>query len=109
TCLDAINLKTPLDSKSEIMGVLKRHLETASLPAGVSEISLALARLGSEFGQQVPLPSGTKGRQAEALLRLEKDLGDRFGRSPLKKVVVLDLNSRIPERRAALVDAQTNV
>ncbi|MDM7913035.1 MAG: hypothetical protein QUS09_08050, partial [Methanotrichaceae archaeon] len=43
TCLDAINLKTPLDSKSEILGVLKRHLEAASLPAGVSEISLALA------------------------------------------------------------------
>ena len=103
---DAVNLKTPLDSKLEILGILKRHLETDSFPEGVSEICLGLAKLGSEFGKQAPLSSAAKGRQEEALQRLEKDLGDRFGHSSLKKVVELDPDSRIPERRVALVDAQ---
>lgn len=106
TCPDAVNLKTPLDAKQEILGILKRHLETASFPEGVSEVCLSLARLGGESGRQAPLSSGTKGRQEEALQRLEKELGDRFGHSSLKKVVALDPDSRIPERRVALVDAQ---
>jgi nucleotidyltransferase/DNA polymerase involved in DNA repair len=106
TCPDAVNLKTPLDSKPEILGILKRHLETASFPEGVSEICLGLAKLGSESGKQAPLSPGTKGRQEEVLQRLEKDLGGRFGHSSLKKVVALDPDSRIPECRVALVDAQ---
>ena len=105
---DTVLLKTPLDSKPEILGILKRHLETASFPEGVSEICLGLAKLGGEFGQQAPLSSGAKGRQEEALQRLEKDLGDRFGHSSLKKVVAIDPDSRIPERRVALVDANTD-
>jgi nucleotidyltransferase/DNA polymerase involved in DNA repair len=109
SCPDTVILKTPLDSKPEILGILKRHLETASFPEGVSEVSLGLARLGSEFGKQAPLSSGSKGRQEEALQRLEKDLGHRFGHSSLKKVVAIDPDSRIPERRVALVDANTDV
>ena len=105
---DTVILKTPLDSKTEILGILKRQLETTSLPEGISEIYLGLAKLGGELGKQAPLSSGAKGRQEEALERLEKDLGDRFGHSPLKKVVALDLDSRIPERRVALVDADTD-
>jgi nucleotidyltransferase/DNA polymerase involved in DNA repair len=108
SCPDTVILKTPLDSKPEILGILKRHLETASFPEGVSEVSLGLARLGSEFGKQAPLSSGSKGRQEEALQRLEKDLGHRFGHSSLKKVVAIDPDSRIPERRVALVDANTD-
>lgn len=102
---DAVNLKTPLDSKAEILGILKRHLEAAAFPEGVSEVRLGLARLGGEAGRQAPLSSATKRRQEEALQRLEKDLGARFGHGSLKKVVALDPGSRIPERRMALVDA----
>jgi hypothetical protein len=105
---DAVNLKTPLDSKTEILGILKRHLETATFPEGVSEVYLGLGKLGGESGKQAPLSSGTKGRQEEALQRLEKDMEGRFGRSSLKKVVELDPESRIPERRVALVDANTD-
>ena len=102
---DAVNLKTPLDSKAEILGILKRHLEAAAFPEGVSEVRLGLARLGGEPGRQAPLSSATRRRQAEALQRLEKDLRARFGHGSLKKVVALDPGSRIPERRMALVDA----
>jgi DNA polymerase IV len=108
TCPDAVNLKTPLDSKAKILGILKRHLETASFPEEVSEICLGLAKLGLESGKQAPLSSGTKGRQEEALQCLKKDLGDRFGHSSLKKVVALDPDSRIPERRVALADAHAD-
>jgi nucleotidyltransferase/DNA polymerase involved in DNA repair len=105
---DIVNLKTPMDSKPEILGILKRHLETASFPKVVSEIYLGLAKLGSESSKQASLSSGTKRRQEEALQRLEKDLGDRFGHNSLKKVVAVDPDSRIPERRVALVDAHTD-
>lgn len=102
---DSVNLKTPLDSKPEILGVLKRHLEAAAFPEGMSGVRLSLARLGGEAGRQAPLSSAARRRQAEALQRLEKDLGARFGPGSLKKVVALDPGSRIPERRMALVDA----
>lgn len=102
---DSVNLKIPLDSKPEIMGILKRHLEAAALPEGVSEIRLAMARLSGETGRQKPLSSATRRRQEEALQRLEKDLAVRFGHGSLKKVVEIDPGSRIPERRMALVDA----
>ena len=105
---DAVVLKTPLDSEQGILGIVKRHLETVSLPEGVSEIQLALARLGRESGRQSPLSTGTRGRQQDALQRLERDLEHKFGHSPLKRVVELDPDSRIPERRVALVDAHIN-
>jgi len=105
---DTVVLKTPLDSEQEMLGILKRHLETASLPEGLAEIKLALARLGREFGQQSPLSTGTRGYQQEALQHIERDLEHKFGHSPLKRVVELDPNSRIPERRLALMDVHFN-
>jgi nucleotidyltransferase/DNA polymerase involved in DNA repair len=105
---DTVVLKTPMDSQQEMLGILKRHLETASLPEGLAEIQLSLARLGMEFGQQSPLSTGTRGRQQEALQRLERAMEHKFGHSPLKRVVELDPDSRIPERRLALMDAHFN-
>jgi len=105
---DIVNLKTPSDSKPEMLGILKRHLEAASFPKGVSEIHLVLARLGGESGKQTPLSVGTKGIQVESLQRLDSDLRERFGRSPLKRVVQIDPDSRIPERRVALVDSNVD-
>jgi len=105
---DTVVLKTPLDLEQEMLGILKRHLETASLPGGLTEIKLALARLGRELGQQSPLSTGVRGHQQEALQRLESNLEHKFGHSPLKRVVELDPDSRIPERRVALMDAHFN-
>ena len=105
---DTVVLKTPLDSEQEMLGILKRHLETASLPEGLAEIQLVLASLGREFSQQSPLPTGTRGHQQEALQHMERDLEHKFGHSPLKRVLELDPNSRIPERRVALMDAHLN-
>ncbi|MBN2098071.1 MAG: DNA polymerase Y family protein [Dehalococcoidia bacterium] len=104
--LDTVTLKTPSDSQSEMLGILKRHLEPLSSPEGIAEIYLGLAKLGGEFGKQTLLSSKAKSQQEEALQRLEKDMGDRFVRSSLKKVVTLDPDSRIPERRVALADAR---
>lgn len=100
-------LKTPSDSKPDILGVLKRHLEAASFPEGISEIHLILAGLGGESGKQASLSTGTKGIQAESLQRLDSDLRARFGHSPLKRVVLIDPDCRIPERRAVLADSSS--
>jgi len=105
---DTVVLKTPLDSEQEMLGILKRHLETTSMTEGLAEVQLALARLGREFGQQSLLPTGTRAHQQEALQHLERDLEHKFGHSPLKRVVELDPDSRIPERRVALMDAHLN-
>ena len=104
---DIINLKTPSDSAPDILGILKRHLEVASLPEGIAEINLVLAGLGGEAGKQAALSTGTKGIQAEALRRLESDLRERFGENPLRRVVQIDPDCRIPERRIALVESSS--
>lgn len=100
-------LKTPSDSKPDMLGVLKRHLEAASFPEGISEIHLVLAGLGSESGKQASLSTDTRGIQAESLQRLDSDLRERFGRSPLKRVILIDPDCRIPERRAVLADSSS--
>jgi hypothetical protein len=46
---------------------------------------------------------GTK-EEGERMRRLVRNLELRFGYNPLKRVVALEPGSRIPERRAGLVD-----
>jgi nucleotidyltransferase/DNA polymerase involved in DNA repair len=106
--LDTVNLKTPSDAKPEMMGILKRHLESRPFPGEISEVYLGLAKLCGEFGRQPPLSAATRSHQQESLRRLERGLEDRFGHNPLKRVVEIDPDSRIPERRVALVDSQVD-
>jgi hypothetical protein len=105
---DTVNLKTPSDAKPEMLGILKRHLEARPFPGEISEIYLGLAKLCGESGQQVPLPTATRGRQQESRQRLERGLEDRFGHNPLKRVVEIDSDCRIPERRLALIDSNAD-
>jgi DNA polymerase-4 len=105
---DTVNLKTPSDAKPEMLGILKRHLEARPFPGEISEMYLGLAKLCGESGQQVPLPTATRGRQQESRQRLERGLEDRFGHNPLKRVVEIDSDCRIPERRLALIDSNAD-
>jgi hypothetical protein len=84
--------------------LLKRRLETVHLCTGVAAIRLGLAQLGGEEAKQGPLLAGERVRQEEQLRRLAGRLQARFGENPLKKVVQVDPDSRIPERRAVLTD-----
>ena len=99
-----LTLKEPTDSKREMLSLLKHRLETVQFPDGITGIHLELAQLGGEQGKQDSLFSGERARQRERLKRVVKHLQARFGNNPLKMVVQVDPESRIPERRSVLVD-----
>ncbi len=101
---DSFTMKSPTDSEREIVMLLKHRLETVQLPSGVTGIYLGLSQLGSEQGNQYPLLESERVRQEAQLKRAVKRLKIRFGRNPLKRVVSLDPRSRIPERRAGLIE-----
>jgi DNA polymerase IV len=102
--LSNLNLKPPTDSKEELLGTLKRRLEMIQFPEGISGIHIALAHLDSEYARQTSLSSSVKGRQEEALQRAAIEMKNKFGRNPVKRIIALDPECRIPERRSALVD-----
>ncbi len=106
SCHEILNLKIPTDSKLEIMSLLKHFLETARFPAGITGICLGLTQLGGEEGKQGPLFSGERTKQEERLKRVVKRFQAKFGKNPLRKVLQVDPDSRIPERRYALSDCE---
>jgi hypothetical protein len=74
------------------------------LPGAINGLYIGLAQLSAEHGQQSSLQTSDKGKRTEELKWVAASLKARYGRSPLKKMVELDPTSRIPERRAALVE-----
>lgn len=100
---ESLFLQLPTDSKEIIMSALKNRLETLSLPASVTGISLCLAQLGGEEAKQESLFDFQKGRREERLKHAARRLEARYGCNPLKRVVETDPASRIPERRAMLI------
>lgn len=101
---DSFTMKSPTDSEREILMLLKHRLEIAHFPGGITNIHLVLSDLGSEQGTQGPLLQSERVRQEAQLKRAVKSLKVRFGRNPLRKIVHLDPGSRIPERRAGLIE-----
>jgi nucleotidyltransferase/DNA polymerase involved in DNA repair len=99
-----LTLKTPTDSKRKMLARIGHHLEGISLPGAVNGLYIGLAQLSAEHGQQSQLQTSDKGKRTEELTWVAASLKARYGRSPLKKMVELDPTSRIPERRAALVE-----
>lgn len=101
---ESIILKESTDSKRRLLALLKYRLETVHLCTGITAIRLGLAQLGGEEAKQSSLLAGERVRQEEQLRRLARRLQARFGENPLKRVVQVDPDSRIPERRAVLTD-----
>ena len=99
-------LKTPTDSTQVILDRIKHHLDTISLPGAVSGLKVGLAQLTGEHGKQATLHTSEKGGRQEELKWLAGRLKARYGQSPLKKIVELAPDSRIPERRVALVEVK---
>ena len=101
---ESLTLKEPTDSKREMLSLLRHRLETVQFPDGITGIRLELTQLGGEQGKQGSLFSGERARRQERLRRVVKHLQARFGSNPLKKVVQVDPESRIPERRSVPTD-----
>lgn len=101
---ESVTLKEPTASGETIMLSLKSRLESMEFPAGVTGVYLALTRLGGESGRQGWLSAREPSRQEEQLKRVARHLQVKFGENPLKKVLTIDPDSRIPERRSVLAD-----
>ena len=101
---DTLNLREPTDSKREIISLIKHRLESAHFSAGVTDMRLGLTQLGGETAKQNPLLTRERVRQDAQLKRAAKQLQAKLGKNPLKKVVQVDPDSRIPERRSGLID-----
>ena len=101
---ESLTLKEPTDSKGEMLSLLKHRLETVAFPDSIIGIRLGLAQLGGDDGKQNSLFSGERVKREERLRRAVKYLQATFGKNPLKKVVQVEPNSRIPERRSILTD-----
>ena len=102
--LAVFTLKAAGDSKGEMLGYLKRRLDGTCLPSAVTGIGLGLAGLGPSESVQGSLALHRGGEHRERARQLVRNLRLRWGSNPLKVVAPLDPVSRIPERRARLVD-----
>ena len=64
---------------------------------------LELAGLTAEADRQASLPGlGPRARRSRPLVEAARQLSQRYGRSPLYRIVEVEPWSRIPERRHAL-------
>jgi hypothetical protein len=87
-----------------MLGYLRRHLQGARFPGAITGISLELTGLGNnEATQSSFILRGTRDH-GERVRHLVGHLKLRLGNNPLKRMIPLDPKSRIPERRAKLID-----
>ena len=102
--LAVFTLKAAADSKGEMLGYLKRRLDGTYLPSAVTGIGLGLTGLGPGESVQGSLAFHGDGEHRQRARQLVGNLRLRWGTNPLKVVAPLDPASRIPERRARLID-----
>ena len=106
TLLVNLSLKTPTDSMNRILDRVKHHLDTVRLPGAITGLKVGLAQLTGEHGKQSLLNASEKSSRQEELKWLAGRLKARFGQSPLKRIVELAPDSRIPERRVVLAEVK---
>lgn len=99
-----VTLKAATDSKGEILGCLRRRLERARFPSAITGINVGLTRLSSNEAVQSSFVLQGTTDHGERVRHLVGNLKLRFGNNPLKRVVPVDPKSRIPEKRARLID-----
>lgn len=102
--LAVFTMKAASDAKVEMLGYLKRRLDGTYLPSAVTGIGLGLSGLGASESVQGSLALHGDGEHRQRARQLVGNLRLRWGTNPLKVVALLDPASRIPERRARLVD-----
>jgi len=99
----AIVFREATADREQMLCVLKSVVGAAPLTAPIEELSIELSGLAGETCKQEGFFSGDRRRQlqvAEAVRQLKA----RYGRSPVAQIVEVELWSRIPERRHALID-----
>ena len=102
--LAVFTLKAATDSRDEMLGYLRRRFDGTPLPRPVTGIGLGLTGLGAGEPAQRSFALHGGGERGERVRQLVESLKLRLGANPLKVVVPLDPHSRLPEKRAGLVD-----
>ncbi|HEY7035963.1 MAG TPA: DNA polymerase Y family protein [Thermomicrobiales bacterium] len=86
--------------------VLGHRLATIELPGAAEAMALELIGLTAETAHQELLPGALgalRSRRTRPLVEVARQLKQRYGESPLYRVVEVEPWSRIPERRHALL------
>lgn len=94
-------LKTPC-SASGLITALDLRLQALELPGPVESVALQVGGIVNEVGHQQMLPS-LRPRHIPPVTEAIRQLRQRYGLSPLFRVVEVEPWSRIPERRHALI------
>ncbi len=95
-------LKEALASQFDLLARVRNWLESTAFPAPVLSIGLSLS-LVRETGRMMPLLP-RQGKAAREWNRMAADLKARFGYQPIKRVVTLDPEELLPERRSKLIE-----
>jgi DNA polymerase-4/protein ImuB len=88
--------------RERVIEVLGHRLAAIELPGAAEAMSLELIGLTAETAHQELLP-GLRSRRMRPLVEVARQLNQRYGESPLYRVVEVEPWSRIPERRHALL------
>lgn len=94
-------IKVPADAES-LMQSLRHRLMTLEFTAPIDEISLTLTDIINEPARQRMVPA-LRPRSLDSLDDVNTQLTQRYGTSPLYRIVEVEPWSRIPERRHALL------
>ena len=99
----ALTLREPTGGP-RLIETLGLRLQALALPGPVEAVSLELLGLTAETARQEPLLQlGAQPRRPRQLVEAIRQLKQRYGASPLFRVVEVEPWSRIPERRHALI------
>ncbi len=96
-------LHEPANSAAAALSPIAGTLRDLALPGPVERLQLHLHDLTREEGQQQSLFSVTARRMLQ-LREAVRQVEARCGRNLLRRAIVVDARSRIPERRRALVE-----
>lgn len=103
-----VTLREPRRDQEGVWVAVAPVLERAELPGPVSELEVGLAELRPEQGWQTELEmlGGRRGRalRRERLEEALRQLRARYGRCLVGKMVPVEPQNRLPERRWALVE-----
>jgi nucleotidyltransferase/DNA polymerase involved in DNA repair len=94
-------LREPVDGP-RLARALEHRLQAVELPGPLEALTLELSGLTAEAAYQEPLLNA-RPRRARQVVEAVRQLKQRYGASPIYRVVEVEPWSRIPERRRALI------
>ncbi len=95
------NLREPLDAH-RLITALGHRLDSVELPGPLEALTLELSGLTVATAQQEAL-LGARPRRTRQIVDAIRQLKQRYGTSPIYRIVEVEPWSRIPERRRALI------